>query len=74
MNNKKWFVYYHDGYFEDGGLGLLTFDSEKEALQKIEERLMEGESNLEDYILIYGEQLTLYPKKTIVKILPEPYI
>ncbi len=70
----KWFLFFHDGYFEDGDLGLRIFDSEKEALENIEERLEMADSSLSDYTLIYGRKLTLLPQKTIIKIQPEPYL
>ncbi len=42
----KWFLFFHDGFFEDGDLSLRIFDSEKEALENIEERLEMADSSL----------------------------
>jgi hypothetical protein len=53
------FVYYNDGYYNDGDVGLNRFDSNEEAEDFILKRLKTVDSSrkrsLDDYIVIEGE-------------------
>jgi hypothetical protein len=54
---KKIFVYYNDGYYNDGGVGLGQFDHQEEAEAFILKRLNAGpERTLNNYIVIEGLQ------------------
>ena len=69
----EYFVYYHDGYSEDGDEGLKSFEHLKEAQTFIEERLnykrRDKDSIEQDcYVLIRGTRLEIKPVETVTKI------
>jgi hypothetical protein len=69
---KKYFVYYADDYYDNGGVGLETFDTKADALAFIERRLrLNEEPSLDRYTLIEGEQLELRPVETVTKLTAE---
>jgi hypothetical protein len=69
---KKYFVYYADDYYDNGGVGLEKFDIKAEALAFIERRLkLHQEPRLDKYTLIEGEQLELKPVETVTKLTAE---
>jgi hypothetical protein len=69
---KKYFVYYADDYYDNGGVGLEKFDTMPEALEFIERRLrLNEEPSLDEYTLIEGEQLELKPVETVTKLTAE---
>lgn len=69
---SKYFVYYRDDYENMGGVGLEEFDTQKEALEFIEDRLrMKEDSKLSNYKLIKGTMLKLTPKEKVTKVAVE---
>lgn len=69
----KWILYYHDGYHENGDVGVEEFDSESQAIDAIEERLLtHREATLENYILIKGERVTLEAVSQISRVRVKP--
>lgn len=66
---EEYFVYYVDGYPEDGDFGMASFPKESEALQFIEGRLKHGENRrLDQYTLVKGYLMQLKPVEVITKI------
>ena len=57
----KYFVYYDDGYYDNGDVGLKSFETVKEATNFIDERLNDAsEPDLtNDYTLICGREIKL---------------
>lgn len=53
----KYFVYYTDGYFDNGGVGLEEFENKSQVANFIEKRILQNKSNLSDYIIIEGKSL-----------------
>ena len=71
--SKQFFVYYQDGYFDDGDIDIESFDSEQDALDFILERIKRSGKELTDnlldnYRLIEGQEIQLVPKKVVVEL------
>lgn len=66
---KKVFVYYADGHYGNGDVGLAEFDHREEAEQFIAKRMSDGDDRtLENYTVIEGLQLLLRAAE-IVKVI-----
>jgi hypothetical protein len=75
MMQKKYFLYYADGSWEDGNVGLEQFDKLSDALAWINARGRCGTSLAVDrYTLIYGTRVPLEPQKIVTEIgVPEDW-
>lgn len=64
------FVYYRDGYDNNGDVGLAEFVYEEDALTFINDRLnkKDEERTLEMYTLIEGKKLEVVPQEVITKL------
>ena len=65
----QWFVYYHDDFFDNGGVGFMTFDSKQDAVKFIEERL--GRADLPDianYTVVCGDVMPIHVVERISRI------
>ena len=57
---KKVFVYYNDGYYENGDVGFKTFESRSEAENFVLGRMkLDEKASVDKYIVIEGIQLKL---------------
>jgi hypothetical protein len=65
-----YFVYREDELCENGGIGLEAFSSTDDALEYIQQRLAEPHTQrtVENYRLIRGEELTLYPIEVTTRV------
>lgn len=54
----KFFVYYHDDYYENGGVGLEEFDNQYDAEKFILARIEDvpEKRSLKNYTVIYGDK------------------
>lgn len=65
----KYFVFYEDGWAEDGDVGINVFDSEDEAVLYIEKRMgCDISRRIDQYKLIRGEIIDLEPVEIVTKI------
>ena len=66
----EYFVYYDDDFYDCGGVGFEEFEKYDDALEFITNRMKDkGEDTcLCNYILIYGNALTLVEEKVVTKI------
>lgn len=68
--NEKFFVFYNDGYCEDGDKDLAEFDTEEQAAKFITQRMSEDTTRtLENYRVIKGHELSKNPVEVITKII-----
>lgn len=65
---ERFFVYYSDGYADDGCLGFEGFESQAEAVEFIERRIVEHGATLDCYELIQGRKLTLEAVETVSRV------
>jgi hypothetical protein len=68
------FVYYHDDYYDNGGVGLSEFDSDQAATDFILARMERvadegGESKLENYTVIRGRKLAVVAAERVTSLL-----
>ena len=65
-----YFVYYHDDFTGNGGVGFVSFKNDIEALEFISERMDRRglEADISKYMLIRGEKLKLKPRKVVTKV------
>jgi len=68
----KYYVYYNDDYYSNGGVGVETLDTLQNALEFIEHRLEHhaGAVDLSSYHLIEGKEIKLQAVASITKVLP----
>lgn len=65
----RFFVYYQDDYYENGGIGLSCHEDKESALAFIHERLSLNKTNtLDHYTLIEGKMLTLKAVEYVTKV------
>jgi len=64
----KWFVYYCDGYFDDGDVGFEEFDDELDAIKFIEERIAMNKSSTENYKVVQGFLKNIEPVEVVSKV------
>jgi len=65
----RYFVYYDDGYYDDGCVGLQYFDTREKALLFIEGRMnVNQQRHLNNYLLIEGKVLVLRPVEVVTKL------
>lgn len=65
----KIFVYYHDDYYDNDGVGLKEFDSEALAAEFIAGRLKQvPQPNANNYTVIRGTRLSVNPVEYATKI------
>ena len=66
----RYFVYYHDGYYDNGDLGITSFEALEKALDFISERLKHASDPdlANDYILIHGQAIELEAVQFITKV------
>jgi hypothetical protein len=67
---KAFFVYYSDGHYELGGVGLESFVSEKDVTDFIETRMREvarhgGMPSVDSYTVIRGRIMEVVPFERI---------
>lgn len=56
----NYYVFYQDGYCDNGDVGLDFFDTEKEAVEFVEKRIRRHEEpSIKNYIVIKGEEMTI---------------
>lgn len=71
----KYYVYYHDDYPDNGGIGLQKFDTGKDALAFIAERTADKHASyprtLNMYRLIEGTERALRVTETITGVATE---
>ncbi len=67
----RFYVFWEDDYYEEGGVGFEGFDTVEEALEFIQERIKKSDNikiDLNRYKLICGKQLLLAVKEIASKI------
>lgn len=63
---KKVFVYYDDGYYENGDVGFESFESRPEAENFVLGRMkLDEKASVDKYIVIEGIQLKLEVKEVV---------
>ena len=68
---KKWFVFFDDGYPEDGFVGMASFEHKEKAIEFIEQRIKANayaDTNLSMYTLIYGKEIQMEAVEKVTKI------
>ena len=70
---KSIIVFYHDGYFDDGGCGVKLFSEIKDAEEFIRHRMknkqLDGEKiKTSDYDVFYGERLLVQEIEVVKEI------
>ena len=65
-----YFVYYENGFFEDGGVGFERFATKEEALDFINDRTV-GVLDPTNYTLIQGRAISLRAQEVVTKIFDE---
>jgi len=65
---ERWFVFYNDGYADDGCLGWDGFESQHEAVAFIEQRMREYDADPSCYDLIEGRKLTLEAVEKVTRV------
>lgn len=65
----KWYVFYRDDFFGNGGVGWQEFPDDQAALAFIETRLKNAPNpSVSDYHVIKGTPITLKAIETVTKI------
>lgn len=68
----KWYVYYSDGYYDNGDVGLETFDEPKEVKEFIEKRLKKSEQpNPDNYKVVWGTEYNVITEEIAIKVFIE---
>jgi len=66
----KYFVYYSDDYYDDGGVGLEACETAKDAQHFIEQRISQDPTKrkIEYYIVIEGKERELITIESTIKV------
>ena len=66
----KYFVYYEDGYCDDGDVGLETCETAKDAQHFIEQRISQDPTKrkIECYTVIEGKERELITIESTIKV------
>ena len=65
----KYWVYYHDGGYEDGCIGLVKYDTKSDVIKFIEKRMaMADNPSLRDYTVIEGYGIEIEEVERITKV------
>ena len=66
---KKWYVFFNDGYPEDGFVGMDSFEHKEKAIEFIEQRIKQNAyADLSMYTLIYGKEIQMKAVEKVTKI------
>lgn len=70
----KFYVYYNDDFYEMGGVDLMTFPTERSALDFINDRLSQNSKRtLANYVLIKGEEAKFKVVEFVTKLETDGY-
>lgn len=67
---QKVFVYYNDGYYSDGDVGISVFESRKDAQEFIQHRMsIDPSRKLDNYMVIEGMKMHLTTVEVVKKVM-----